>query len=59
MATQLPMLYVDMVEQKIYEIEFPFTQKKRGVNWWKWSLISMLILLTAVFMYLVVLGLVR
>jgi uncharacterized protein YpmS len=51
-------LYVDMVERKIYELEFPFGTKK-SVNWWKWGTLVVLSILTALGLYLVVRGLTR
>ncbi|MBD80768.1 MAG: hypothetical protein CL840_17770 [Crocinitomicaceae bacterium] len=42
LASELPLLFVNMDHQSIHEIRFPFSATSNGINWWKYLGIIML-----------------
>ena len=42
LASELPLLFVNMDELTVEEVRFPFAVASNGVNWWKYSSLTML-----------------
>lgn len=50
MVSEMPLLFVDMTNEEIHEIKFPFGPEKNRVNWWKYlSWFFILVISTTLF----------